>query len=838
MSKNLVIVESPSKAKTIERFLGKEYTVRSSMGHIRDLPEKKIGIDIAHQFTPQYEVLPNKQKIISELKKLGKEADVIWLATDEDREGEAISWHLMDELKYPAEKTRRIAFHEITPKAIAEAIANPRDLDINLVNAQQARRVLDRIVGFELSPVLWRKVRPSLSAGRVQSVAVRLVVEREKEINRFEPARYYKVVGTFRTAPDAPAFEAELNTRFETEEAALDFLERCKNAQFTAEAIETQPVKRSPAPPFTTATLQQEAARKLGMSVSRTMSIAQQLYEAGHITYMRTDSVNLSDLALATSRETIIGTYGEKYAKTRKYTTKTKGAQEAHEAIRPTYMSKSSIGGADNQSERLYQLIWKRTLASQMADAKLEKTTVTIVSPDLKEYFVSVGEVLLFDGFLKVYKESREDAPEEESRELPALKQGMALFNEQVQATEKHTLPPYRYTEASLVHKLEELGIGRPSTYAPIISTIQKRNYVVKGNKEGGEREYRVLSCKKGKITTATKKEKVGYEKGKLLPTDIGNVVNSFLTVHFEQIMDYHFTADVEQDFDKIAQGKLEWRKMMTAFYKNFHQSIETTLETSEKASGERLLGVDPATGYNVYAKLARYGAVVQRGRSNSEDQLSFAKLLPHQSIDTITFEEAMALFQLPRTVGTCEGQPVVVNIGRYGPYIQHNSKFYALPKSEDLWSISMERCLEIMEAKKKADKSKEASVIGEWNGLPLSVAVGRFGPYILYDKHFYALPKNTDIHTVSVEQAKEVIRKYEEKNVLRRFEEDTDLRVLKGRFGPYIAYKGSNYKLPKDSDISQLTYTQCTDIVKEGNASGKGSGARKRKASTRKSKA
>lgn len=837
MSKNLVIVESPSKAKTIERFLGKEYTVRSSMGHIRDLPDKKIGVDIANQFTPQYEVLPSKQKIIGELKKLGSEADVIWLATDEDREGEAISWHLMDELKYPAEKTRRIAFHEITPKAISEAIANPRDLDINLVNAQQARRVLDRIVGFELSPVLWRKVRPSLSAGRVQSVALRLVVEREKEINRFEPARYFKVVGTFRTAPDAPAFEAELNTRFDTEEEARNFLEQCKDASFTAAAIETQPVKRSPAPPFTTASLQQEAARKLGMSVSRTMSIAQQLYEDGHITYMRTDSVNLSDLALDASREAILSAYGEKYAKTRKYTTKTKGAQEAHEAIRPTYMSKSALGGSDSQADRLYQLIWKRTLASQMADAKLEKTTVRIVSPELPAYFVSVGEVLLFDGFLKVYKESREDAPEEESRELPALKQGMPLWNEQVQATEKHTLPPYRYTEASLVHKLEELGIGRPSTYAPIISTIQKRNYVVKGNKEGVEREYRVLVCKKGKVSATTKKEKVGVEKGKLLPTDIGNVVNSFLTEHFEHIMDYHFTADVEKDFDKIAQGKLEWRKMMTGFYKNFHRSIETTLKKSEKASGERLLGVDPATGYNVYAKLARYGAVVQRGRSNSEDRLSFAKLLPQQSIDTITLEEAMALFQLPRTVGTYNELPVVVNIGRYGPYIQYNSKYYALPKTEDLWSIGMDRCIEIMETIQKAEKSKEASVIGEWDGMPLSVAVGKFGPYILYNKHFYALPKDTDIHSVSVEQAKDVIRKYEEKFVLRRFEEDAELRVLKGKYGPYIAYKGSNYKLPKDSNISELTYAQCTGIIKEGSASGKAA-TRKRKATTRKSNA
>ena len=816
MSKNLVIVESPAKAKTIERFLGKDYTVRSSMGHIRDLPEKKIGIDIENQFAPQYEILPNKQKIISELKKLGNESDVIWLATDEDREGEAISWHLLDELQYPAEKTRRIAFHEITKKAIEEAIANPRDLDFNLVNAQQARRVLDRLVGFELSPVLWRKVRPSLSAGRVQSVAVRLVVEREKEINHFEPECFYKVVGTFCTSGDGTPFEAELNTRFRTEEEANAFLEKCKDARFTVQAVETQPIKRTPAPPFTTATLQQEAARKLGMSVARTMSVAQQLYESGHITYMRTDSVNLSDLALATSESEIVGMYGEKYAKRRKYTTRTKGAQEAHEANRPTYMSKHSIATGDSQAERLYQLIWKRTLASQMADAKLEKTIVTIVSPEMEEFFVSEGEVLLFDGFLKVYKESQGDQPEEESRELPTLSEGMPLQNEQVQATEKHTLPPYRYTEASLVHKLEELGIGRPSTYAPIISTIQKRNYVQKGNKEGSEREYRILTCKKGKITVSSKKEKVGFEKGKLLPTDIGNVVNSFLNEHFEKIMDYQFTASVEKDFDKIAQGKKEWKKMIADFYKDFHQTITTTLETSEKASGERLLGVDPVSGRNVYAKLARYGAVVQMGRSNSDDELSFAKLLPHQSIDTITFEEAMELFKLPRTIGLHEGLPVVVNIGRYGPYVQYDGKFYAVPKSEDLRSISMERCLEIMEAKKRSDQAKAACTIGTWEGDPLSVAVGRFGPYILYRKHFYALPKGTDIHTVSMEQAQEVIRRYEEKNILRRFDENEALKILKGRYGAYISYNNQNYKLPKGAEIEGLSYQKCMDIVQE----------------------
>ncbi|MBO4402889.1 MAG: type I DNA topoisomerase [Bacteroidales bacterium] len=821
MSRNLVIVESPAKAKTIEKFLGKDYTVRSSMGHIRDLPEKQLGIDIEQQFQPQYELLPNKKKTLEELKKLGGEADVIWLATDEDREGEAISWHLLETLNYPEEKIRRIAFHEITKSSILEAIENPRELNINLVNAQQARRVLDRLVGFELSPVLWRKVKPSLSAGRVQSVAVRLIVEREKEINQFEATRYFRTVAVFR-AGDA-VFQAELNTRFNTEEEAAAFLEKCKKGNFRISAVEKQPVKRTPAPPFTTATLQQEASRKLGLSVSRTMSVAQQLYEAGHITYMRTDSVNLSNLALGTAHEEIVKTYGKDYAKTRKYTTKTKGAQEAHEAIRPTYMNQPSINVGDNYQEKLYQLIWKRTIASQMSDAKLEKTTIRIVSDNMEEYFVGTGEVMLFDGFLKVYKESHEDQPEEESNELPNLQEGMALEAEQIQAMEKHTLPPYRYTEASLVHKLEELGIGRPSTYAPIISTIQKRNYVVKGNKEGREREYRILTLKKQKISSDTKKEKVGYDKGKLMPTDIGIVVNQFLMDHFTNIMDYNFTAGVEQDFDKIAQGKMEWKKMIGGFYKNFHKTIVNTLETSEKASGERFLGVDPISGRNVYAKLARYGAIVQMGRSNSEDELSFAKLLPNQSIDTITFEEAMELFKLPRTVGTLNGQPLVVNIGRFGPYVRYEGKFYAVPKSEDLWSITPERCQEIIEAKKQADKAKEATLIGEWEGDGISAAVGRFGPYLLYKKHFYALPKGTDVHQVSLETAIGVIQKHAEKNLLKSFDEDKELNISKGRYGAYIVYKNTNYRIPKESSWENLDYQACMQIIQNSGKKTKG---------------
>ncbi len=816
MSKNLVIVESPAKAKTIEKFLGKEYTVRSSMGHIRDLPEKKLGIDIQNQFTPQYEELSNKARTIQELKKLGETADTIWLATDEDREGEAISWHLMETLKYPKEKIRRIAFHEITPKAITEAIENPRELDLNLVNAQQARRVLDRLVGFELSPVLWHKVKPSLSAGRVQSVAVRLIVDKEKEINQFQANKYYRVVGTFRNGADGIPFDAELDTRFSSEQEALDFMEKCKDAEFTVTSTERTPVKRCPAPPFTTSTLQQEAARKLGLTVSRTMQLAQQLYEAGHITYMRTDSVNLSNLALGAAHNEIVNAFGENYAKTRKYTTKTKGAQEAHEAIRPTYISQSSLEIGDHLQEKLYQLIWKRTIASQMADAKFEKTTVHICCSNSKEQFVALGEVLLFDGFLKVYMESSDDQNEEERNELPQLKANEQLLMDQVQATEKYTQAPYRYTEASLVHKLEELGIGRPSTYAPIISTIQKRNYVVKGNKDGIEREYKIWTLKRNKLSSNNKKEKVGYDKGKLMPTDIGSVVNQFLMDHFTEIMDYNFTAEVEQHFDKIAQGRMEWKKMIGGFYKGFHQTIENTLKHSEKASGERLLGVDPASGLNVYAKLARFGTVVQIGRSNSEDKLRFAKMLPHQSIDTITFEEAMDLFKLPRVVGNGEAGDIVANIGRYGPYLLYDKKFYSVPKSEDLWSITLERCLEIIAAKQKADLDKQASVIGEWNGESLSVAVGRFGPYILYNKHFYALPKGTDIHSVSVEQAIETIQKAETKNILKSFEEDSELKVSKGRFGAYISYKKSNYRIPKDMTVENLDYAACMAIVKD----------------------
>jgi DNA topoisomerase-1 len=821
MSKNLVIVESPAKAKTIEKFLGKDFTVKSSMGHVRDLPEKKLGIDVEHNFTPLYEILPGKNKIINELKAETKKAEIVWLATDEDREGEAISWHLAEVLNLSSEKTKRIAFHEITKSAIVKAIENPRELNIDLVDAQQARRVLDRLVGFELSPVLWKKVKPALSAGRVQSVAVRLIVEREKEINKFKSVSAYRIVADF-VIEDKNGktikFQAELNTRFPAKEEAEAFLEKCKDAVFTVDAVEKQPVKKSPAPPFTTSTLQQEASRKLGFSVSRTMTVAQQLYESGYITYMRTDSVNLSDLALADAKREVTENYGEKYSKTRKYATKSKGAQEAHEAIRPSYINRHTIDTGDNSQKRLYELIWKRTIASQMADAQFEKTTVNINISTTKEKFITVGEVLLFDGFLKVYLESRDDEDGDDDRagELPAMAQGMILPMEQITATQKFTQQPYRYTEASLVRKLEELGIGRPSTYAPIISTIQKREYVVKGDKEGFEREYNILLLKKNTISQSAKKEKVGYDKGKLSPTDIGVIVNDFLTAHFENIMSYDFTAKVEKQFDDIADGKQEWEKMIADFYSKFHKTVEETLETSERASGERLLGIDPTSKKNVYVKLARYGPVVQIGETSDENKPQFAKLLSNQSIETISFEDALDLFKLPRTVGVLDGEEMVVNVGRFGPYVRYKGKFYSIPKTENLLTISEERCLEIIQQKNESDAKKAPVIVGTHNDMDVSVAVGRYGPYVSYNKHFYSLPSDTDIHKVTLEQALETIKKSEEKNLIKAFEENAEIRILNGRYGPYISKGKSNYKIPKDKNPKELSYPETLAIIEQ----------------------
>ncbi len=822
MSKNLVIVESPAKAKTIERFLGKEFTVKSSMGHVRDLPEKQLGIDIKNDFEPNYVLLPNKSKIINELKEAIKEAEVIWLATDEDREGEAISWHLLKTLNIREEQTKRIVFHEITENAILNAIKTPRSLNIDLVNAQQARRVLDRLVGFELSPLLWKKVKPSLSAGRVQSVTVRLIVEREKEINQFNSTPLYKVYAKFIGDTDT-IIQAELNTRFKTQEEAEAFLEKCKNALFVIHSVEKQPAKKTPAPPFTTSTLQQEAARKLNFTVAKTMLVAQQLYESGHITYMRTDSVNLSELALATAKKEITEIYGKEYAKTRKYQTKSKGAQEAHEAIRPTYINKHSIQAGDTAQERLYDLIWKRTIASQMSDAEIERTTVTIDISTTNEKFAAIGEVLLFDGFLKVYIESDDDIEEEStSIKLPTLVQGKLLEMDQIQAIEKYAQQPYRYTEASLVRKLEELGIGRPSTYAPIISTIQKRQYVIKGNKDGFERDYKTLTLKKDKITTLIKKEKVGFEKNKLMPTDIGNVVNNFLMMYFQDIMNYNFTAGVEKEFDEIAQGNIEWKKMIRDFYEIFHKQVQTTMETSEKASGERLLGIDPVSGKNIFAKLARFGPVVQIGNSNSKDELKFAKLLQSQSIETITINEALDLFKLPRTVGMYENEELVVNIGKFGPYVRYQGKFYSVPKTENLLEITIERCLEIISKKIETDKAKAPIVIGTYNENEISAAIGRFGPYLLCNKHFYKIPSGFDIHSVSLDEAIKIIKEAEDKNTLKGFPQDTSLRIVKGKTGPYLTDGKSNYRLPKDKKYDEFTYEDCLQIIKESTSKSK----------------
>jgi DNA topoisomerase-1 len=757
------------------------------------------------------------------LKKDVGRAELVWLATDEDREGEAISWHLMKVLNLAEEKIRRIAFHEITKTAILHAIEHPRSLNIDLVDAQQARRVLDRLVGFELSPVMWKKVKPALSAGRVQSVAVRLIVEMEKEINGFQSVSAYRVMGDFLTERKAKA-QGELNKRFEDEKSAEDFLQKCIGATFTVDAVETQPTKKSPAPPFTTSTLQQEASRKLGFSVSKTMTVAQQLYEAGYITYMRTDSVNLSDTALSDASKEINTVYGKEYAKTRKYATQTKGAQEAHEAIRPSYLSNHSINVQDAAQKRLYELIWKRTIASQMSDAKFEKTTVSVLINKAPEKFIISGEVLLFEGFLKVYMESRdeEDDAEKQAGKLPAMQKGMPLNAEQIQATQRFTRQPPRYTEASLVSKLEELGIGRPSTYAPIISTIQKRQYVVKGDKEGFEREYNLLTLKKDKITQISKTEKVAQEKGKLIPTDIGTIVNDFLVEHFVQIMNYQFTANIEKEFDDIAEGNIKWEEMIRKFYGDFNQVIKTTLETSEKASGERLLGIHPSLKKNVYVKLAKFGPVIQIGTSNSEDKLLFASLLPNQSIESITFEEALALFELPRTVGKIDDEELVVNNGRFGPYVRYKGKFYSVPKTEDLLTIDVDSCMKIIEKKDEQDENKKPVLIGTHENEELKAAVGRYGPYISYKGKFHSLPTKTNLSELTVEEALKIIKDSETKNIIKSFPQDEAVKVMKGKYGPYIA-KGKDYfKIPKEKTPEDLTFEECLAIMAQQGGKGK----------------
>lgn len=764
MQENLVIVESPAKAKTIEKFLGKDYKVMSSYGHIRDLKKKEISIDPV-SLQPDYEIPEEKKKLVGELKKNAKEAHKIWLASDEDREGEAISWHLCEVLGLDEANTSRIVFHEITRPAILDAIQHPRHLDMNLVNAQQARRVLDRLVGFKLSPVLWRKVKPALSAGRVQSVAVRLIVEREREIQTFDSEPYYRVTAIFALLADdgsASEVKAELDKRFKTHEEIEAFMEKCKSATFTVDSVARKPLKRTPAPPFTTSTLQQEAARKLGFSVSQTMMVAQRLYESGRITYMRTDSVNLSSLAINTGKDEIISLWGKEYSKPRNYHTHSKGAQEAHEAIRPTYMNKPTTDGT-TQEKRLYDLIWKRTIASQMADAQIEKTTVGIAISGVDEKFVANGEVVTFDGFLKVYQESTDDdnnGNETTTHMLPAIKEGDELQRREITATERFSQGPSRYTEASLVHKLEELGIGRPSTYAPTISTIQQREYVQKGDKKGEERSYTVDTLKGIKVTQKNKVEMVGSEKGKLLPTDIGIVVNDFLMENFPEIMDYNFTAKVETQFDRIAEGKEEWTQMMKHFDKEFEPIVTKVMNArSEHKAGERQLGIDPKSGKPVFVKIGRFGPVVQIGSADDEEKPRFSQLPAKSSMESITLEEALECFKLPRELGLFEGTRVTIGAGRFGPYVLHNKQYVSLPKTEDPLTVTLETAVALIEQKRAQEKERH----------------------------------------------------------LKHFEEDPLMEVLNGRYGPYIAYDGKNYRMPKEwhDKAKELTYAQCMEIVK-----------------------
>jgi len=763
MQKNLVIVESPAKAKTIEKFLGNDFKVMSSYGHIRDLKKKEMSINI-DTLQPEYEIPEEKEKLVKELKSSAKKAEKVWLASDEDREGEAISWHLCEVLGLDEEKTNRIVFHEITKPAILDAIEHPRHLDMNLVNAQQARRVLDRLVGFKLSPVLWRKVKPALSAGRVQSVAVRLIVEREREIQNFKSEPFYSINGIFAiTNADGSQSEvrALLASRFKSHEEVERFLEKCKDATFKVESVSKKPMKRTPAPPFTTSTLQQEAARKLGFTVSQTMMVAQHLYENGRITYMRTDSVNLSALCINASKEEIKKLYGEEYSKPRQYRTSAKGAQEAHEAIRPTYMDQTEVEGT-SQEKKLYELIWKRTAASQMADAEIEKTTVNISIDGTDEQFIAQGEVVKFDGFIKVYRESSDDDAQQEEEIghlLPPLKKGQELTRREIQATERFSQGPVRYTEASLVHKLEELGIGRPSTYAPTISTIQQREYVHKGDKKGEERTYTIDTLKGKQVKQSLRKEMAGSDKGKLLPTDIGIVVNDFLMDHFTEIMDYNFTAKVERDFDKIAEGKEKWTSMMRGFYKSFEPVVEKTLNARQvHKAGERELGKDPKSGRPVFVKIGRFGPVVQIGSADDQVKPQFAQLPSECSMETLTLEEALELFKLPRTVGAFEGGDVVIGTGRFGPYILHKKKYISLPKTYDPMTITLDETVALINEK----------------------------------------------------------RQQEEKRHLKTFQEDSKLEVIDGRYGPYLAYDGKNYRLPKNMHqrAAELSFEDCMAII------------------------
>lgn len=811
MAKNLVIVESPAKAKTIEKFLGKEYQVESSYGHIADLPSKEIGVDVNNNFKPKYEVSSDKKALVKKLKDLSKSAETVWLASDEDREGEAIAWHLAEELKLDEKKTKRIVFHEITKSAIQKAIENPRGIDYNLVNAQQARRVLDRLVGYELSPVLWKKVKGGLSAGRVQSVSVRLIVEREREIQNFKPEASYSVTAEF-TNEAGKTVKAKLPKNFATKQEAENFLKQNIGSIYKVSDLETKPTKKSPAAPFTTSTLQQEAARKLYFPVGVTMMMAQRLYEAGLITYMRTDSVNLSNEAMAAAEAEIIRSYGKEFSKPRNYATKSKGAQEAHEAIRPTDMSLHSVN-IDRDQARLYDLIWKRTLASQMSDAQLERTNVKIEANNHKELFAATGEVIKFEGFLKVYLEGHDEEEEEQEGMLPALRVGEKLVNNYITATERFTRAAARYTEASLVKKLEELGIGRPSTYAPTISTIINRNYVEKGNFEGQERKYQMLTLKGSEIKTEELKENVGSDKGKLVPTDIGIIVNDFLVKNFETILDYNFTAKVEQDFDEIAEGNIEWAKMMSDFYNHFHPNVQNVEQNAERESGERILGVDPKSGKQVSVRLGKFGPMAQIGDIDDENK-QFASLRPEQNIGSITLEEALNLFLLPKILGTYKGEEVEVNNGRFGPYVRFGKTFISLPKGEEPLDVTFERAAQLIQEKEQAD-----APIAVYKGMEVQKGVGRFGPFIKWNGIFVNVSKKYNFDNLSQSDIAELIEDKLQKDIDKVIHnwEDEGIRVEKARWGRSVILKGKvKIELSKDVDASKMTLDQVKELIEK----------------------
>ena len=812
MAKNLVIVESPAKAKTIEKFLGKDFKVESSFGHIADLPSKELGVNVEGDFKPKYEVSKDKKAVVKKLKDLAKKAEMVWLASDEDREGEAIAWHLAETLKLDKAKTKRIVFHEITKTAIQNAVENPRSIDYDLVDAQQARRVLDRIVGYELSPILWRKIKGGLSAGRVQSVSVRLIVEREREILDFKPKASYRIDAEFSTE-SGQSFKAKLPKTFATKEDAYKFLEANASAGFKVSDLEKKPAKKTPAAPFTTSTLQQEASRKLYFSVSKTMTMAQRLYEAGLITYMRTDSVNLSNDARHAAEVEINKSYGSHYCKPRNYKGKSKGAQEAHEAIRPTNFSRSSVN-IDRDQARLYELIWKRTIASQMSEAQLERTNVKINASTHNDTFTANGEVIKFDGFLKVYLEGTDDENQEQEGMLPALQVDQTLHNNYITATERYTRAPYRFTEASLVKKLEELGIGRPSTYAPTISTIQNRGYVEKGAVEGVERNYSQLTLKKDNVKDNLLTEKVGSDKGKLVPTDIGMIVTDFLVNHFDTILDYNFTANVEDQFDDIAEGKQSWTKMMKDFYKDFHPKVEHVQENAQRESGERVLGKDPKTGRQVSVRLGRFGPMVQIGTVDDEEKPQFASLSPEQQITTITFEEAMDLFQLPKNIGNYEGEEIEVNNGRFGPYVKFGKKFVSLPKGINPLDVNLDEAIVLIKEKEKAD-----APIHTYKELPVQKGKGRFGPFIKWNNMFINVNKKYDWDNLSemdiIELIEDKIQK--EKDKLIHHWEKEGIRVEKARWGRHNIIKGkTKIELPKTVDVSKFTLEEVKDIIEK----------------------